>query len=131
MLEQAALSAVDVKAGDGLSLRLQWHALQKIPQPFQLLVTVRLIDAQGRTVGERVSKPCDGFCAIDDWPVGQSVEDRHGLVVPADTSPGDYTLHLEVWAPRLGQYLPVQAETVASGTSLELARIHVQRPNVQ
>ncbi len=131
LLEQSALSSTDVSAGDALAVRLRWHALKKIPQPMQLLVTLRVLDAQGNSVQERVSKPCDGFCAIDDWLVGDSTEDHNALLVPNAAAVGEYTLRLEVYAPRQGQSLPIKSAQGDLGASLELARIHVQRANGQ
>ncbi|MCA1553394.1 MAG: hypothetical protein LC737_03355, partial [Chloroflexi bacterium] len=128
MLERAQVSEPRVSAGDGIAVRLTWHALKKIPQPMQLLVTLRLCGADGRLVQERVSKPCDGFCAIDDWIVGEPMDDRHGLLVPRDLTPGEYTLRLEVYAPRQQQSLPIVG---MQSSSLELARIHVNAANGQ
>ena len=131
VLEQSALSSDELNPGEGLSLRLRWHATRKIPQPMQLLVTLRLFDQSGRVVRERVSKPCDGFCAVDDWIVGEPVDDRHGLLLPADAAPGDYTLRLEVYAPREQRSLPIRSAQAELGSSVELALIHVQRPSGQ
>jgi len=131
MLDRAALSTQNVFPGDSIAVRLAWHAVKKIPQPVQLLVTLRLFDQSGRVVSERVSKPCDGFCAVDDWIVGEPVDDRHGLLLPADAALGDYTLRLEVYAPREQRSLPIRSAQAELGSSVELARIHVQRPSGQ
>jgi len=128
MLEQSAISTQSVAAGDGVAIHLVWHALKPIPQLQQLLMTLRLFDQHGRVVAERVSKPCDGFCPIDDWVVGTAVDDRHGLLVPRDASAGEYVLRLEVYAPRQQQSLPIKGAQGELGASLELSRIVVQSP---
>src|SRR5207302_606618 len=43
LLEQASLSPLNVRPGDGLAVDLRWHALKKIPQPLQSLVTLRVL----------------------------------------------------------------------------------------
>lgn len=126
MLEQASVSTPSATAGDDIAVLLRWHALKKNPQPLQLLVTLRLFDAAGQVVQERVTKPCNGFCPIDDWPVGETIEDRHGLLVPRDLPDGEYSLRLEVFPPRQNQSLPIKgAHGETLGASLELARIQV------
>jgi 4-amino-4-deoxy-L-arabinose transferase-like glycosyltransferase len=127
VLEHAALSSREVTAGEALALQFVWHALKPIPQKQQLLITLRLFDAQGRIVQERVTKPCDGFCAIDDWIPGEAMTDRHGLLVPADAPVGEYTLRLEVFAPRQNQSLPISGLNGEAGTSLVLGRITVRQ----
>ncbi|MBI5876345.1 MAG: glycosyltransferase family 39 protein [Chloroflexi bacterium] len=122
LLEQAALSANTAAPGDSLAIELKWHALKPIPQPLQLLMTLRLVDAADRVVVERVTKPCDGFCPIDDWVPGDSMPDRHGLLVPPDAPPGEYRLQLSVFSPRQNADLPVAG---TPGSVLELARIRV------
>ena len=57
-----------------------------------------------------------------DWLVGESMPDRHGLVIPADTPAGEYVLRLEVYASRHKQSLPIAGQNSAS---LELARVKV------
>jgi hypothetical protein len=126
ILEQSALSAPIVSAGDALAVELRWHALKPIPQPLQLLVTLRLYDLQGNVVQERITKPCDGFCPIDNWLPGETVSDRHGLLVPGTLLAGEYSLRLEVYSPRQQQSLPVLNLQVPSGPSLELTRISVR-----
>ena len=126
VLEQSSLSAPLATAGDSLALELHWHALKPIPQPLQLLVTLRLYDAAGNVVQQRETKPCDGFCPIDNWIPGESVSDRHGLLLPSGLPTGEYDLRLEVFSPRQGQPLPVVSPLVPAGASLELARITVR-----
>ncbi len=125
-LEQSAISESSVFAGGGLAVQLVWHALKAIPQSQRLLVTLRLFNSEARVVQERVTPPCDGFCPIDDWIAGEAVVDRHGLLVPADASPGEYSLRLEVFASRQKQSLPIKMAQGDVGTSLELARITVR-----
>jgi hypothetical protein len=125
-LEQATISASSIAAGDGIAVRLTWHALKRIPSQERLLVTLRLFDPQGRAVQERIAPPCDGFCPIDDWGVGEAVEDRHGMLIPTDIPTGEYLLRLEVFVPRQKQSLSIQdAQGNNLGASLELARIQV------
>jgi hypothetical protein len=104
---------------------LRWHAQKTIPQPLQLLVTLRLFDTRGKVVQERVAKPCDGFCPIDDWVPGEAVSDRHGLSLPLSLADGSYSLRLEVFSPRQGQSLPISVAGSVIGSSLELAQIIV------
>ena len=126
VLEQSALSTPPVTAGDGLAVELHWHALKPIPQPLQLLVTLRLYDSEEHIVQQRVTKPCDGFCPIDNWIPGETVSDRHGLLLPNTLPPGEYSLRLEVYSPRQAQSLPVRSSRVPAGPSLELSRISVR-----
>jgi hypothetical protein len=130
VLEQSAYSSQGLAPGDGLAVELVWHAQQKIPQSLQLLVTLRLYDSSGHVVAERVTKPCDGFCAIDDWVPEESVSDRHGLSVPVTEAGGSFDLRLEVFSPRQSMSLPITVDGKDMGQSLELAQIAVRGMSV-
>lgn len=120
------VSAQAVGPGGGVSIRLAWSAPQKFARQQRLLVVLRLFDAAGGKVWERVAPPCDGFCPLDAWTPGEVVQDHHGLVVPAGLAAGEYTLRLEVYQPGPGRALPVSGDAADSSSSLELARLRVR-----
>ena len=78
-------------------------------------MTLRLYDAQGAVVQERVTPPCSGYCPVDNWLPGEPVEDRHGLVLPSGLNPGTYALRLSVYQPRRAQTLPTRDEQIPGG----------------
>jgi hypothetical protein len=55
--------------------------------------------------------------------------DRHGVLVPAGTPPGDYALALRVYGSRDLEVLPVVSED-ASGGELALGTVRVVRPDI-
>ena len=123
MLEQASASGGAARPGDGVAVHLTWHALRKVAPPDRFLVTLRLYDAQGLVVQERVTPPCGGYCPVDNWVPGESVEDRHGLLLPTGLNPGAYSLRLSVYQPRRAQSLPAFDQQGAAGDSVELLRL--------
>jgi hypothetical protein len=69
---------------------------------------------------------------MEKWLVGETVTDRHGLIVPAALADGTYSLRLEAYQPRQQKSLSYQKGSNSSGgaQSLELTKINVQRHTV-
>jgi hypothetical protein len=116
-----------LNAGESVHLDLLWQAL-KTPSN-NLVITARIIDADGRYWSVRDSQPADGFSPTSLWTSGQSVRDQMNIAVPAEIPPGSYKLELAVieWS------VPLQVKTdnlQQKTTSLQLGSIYVM-PSVR
>ena len=102
------LSGRAVRAGDILQLSLFWATAAPLETRYK--VFLHLVDDEGQLVAQRDSEPGGGLALTTTWTPGERVVDNHGLLVPAETPPGRYTLRLglyEVGNPeaRLSVYL--------------------------
>ncbi len=75
-------------------VELTWQKLHHLGSEHR--VSLRLVDATGRTWATRDSYPRAGQAYFTDLANGDSLTDRHGLLIPAGTPPGRYRLLLSV-----------------------------------
>ena len=98
---------------------LTWQVSAPPSEPYH--VGLRLIDAAGRVWAQRDSPPRAGLITFSEWPVGDPQIDRHGLLVPAGTPPGEYQVTLRVYRSEDMAVLPVTFEG-GSGGEVTLGR---------
>lgn len=94
-----------VMAGDGLRLQLHWEVLKPVAKRFRL--SIQLVDAAGQVWAERLSEPCNAWCHTDEWERGDTPDENHALLVPADTPPGRYTVQLSWLDAETGTPVPL------------------------
>jgi hypothetical protein len=89
-LEGYALSNENPQAGDALGVTLFWttHA----PLDIRYKVTVQLLAPDGYLISQHDSEPGNNRILTTTWAPDSVVIDPHGLIVPSDIAPGDYTL---------------------------------------
>lgn len=112
------LSGREVRAGDIVQLSLFWETGARLETRYK--VFLHLLDEQGRLVAQRDSEPGGGLALTTTWTPGERVLDNHGLLVPAETPPGRYTLRLglyELGNPAARLPLRLDGET-ADGTTV-------------
>jgi hypothetical protein len=112
-----------VTAGDSLPVRLRWTRPSVSSRPAR--VSLRLVDVNGDTWAQADKDVGGDFFQPSDWPNGQPFDDRHGLMVPPGTPPGDYRLLLNVYESGSPNPLP------ASGTGLKISPSGVILRSVQ
>lgn len=128
-LEGAALSATPLEAGRGVAaVDLSWKVSEHPSEPYT--VGLRLVDRAGRIWAQRDASPAGGLLDFGQWPPGQAGLDRHGLLVPAGTPPGDFRVMLRVYNSADQSVLPVtfDGRSEGSGGEVELGTVHVVRP---
>jgi hypothetical protein len=96
---------LEATPGDVLPLILRWQALAPIDHDYH--VFVHLLDSQGTRVAQRDGQPVLWTRPTSSWAVGEKVEDRYGLLLPADLNPGRFVIRVGLYMPasRGGQRL--------------------------
>ncbi len=89
-LHNATLSSKSVQPGDVLGVTLTWMTDQPLTRRYK--VFVQLLDEQGRLIAQHDGEPGNNMAITTTWQPGRPVTDSHGLLVPVDAPPGDYTL---------------------------------------
>jgi mannosyltransferase len=120
-----ALAGDSFASGDILPVTLFWDARAPISEPYK--VTVQLLDDAGSLVAQHDGEPVGGFTPTTIWQPGQAVIDRHGILLPADLPPDDYTLVVAVYHAATGERLPVTADGDSAGDYLPLSSVDVSR----
>jgi len=94
-LKQGHVGNGSYEAGRGIvPVELVWQKQKNLGTEHR--VSLRLVDAGGRTWATRDSQPQAGQAFFTDLKIGNSLADRHGLLIPAGTPPGSYRLLLSV-----------------------------------
>ncbi|MFN2227428.1 MAG: hypothetical protein ACK2UY_13990, partial [Anaerolineae bacterium] len=128
ILEGAALELGDVEAAWGtVAVDLMWRVVA--PPADEYHVGLRLVGVTGHVWAQRDTPPGDGLQPFEQWSAGQAGHDRHGLLVPAGTPPGEYQIMLRVYRSRDLEVLPVTSAG-GSGGELALGTVRVVRPAV-
>jgi hypothetical protein len=125
-LESAALNPGTLEAGWGITaVDLAWQLSEQPDEDY--VVGLRLVGPTGHVWAQRDAAPRGGLEPFAEWPVGETQIDRHGLLVPAGTPPGEYTLTLRVYRSQDLGVVPV-AFAGGSGGELTLGSVRVTRP---
>jgi hypothetical protein len=115
LLERAATQPT-VQPGSPLPVALAWRTTRPIAANYH--VFVHLLNAAGERVAQSDGQPAVWTRPTPGWRVGETVEDRHGLSLPADLPPGSYSLVVGLYTPSDGARLhaPDGADAIALTT---------------
>ncbi|GAB4431083.1 MAG: hypothetical protein Kow0031_12140 [Anaerolineae bacterium] len=97
----AALVPASASRGEALAVELHWQAIAPVAADYH--VFVHLVNGAGQVVAQADGQPAQWTRPTSTWAEGETVTDRHGLWLPAETPPGAHTL-------RVGLYLPASGE---------------------
>ncbi len=86
---------VTARAGGPLPVSLTWRAVGKIDAYYSIYV--KLLDAKGNAVAGWDGQPRNGQAPTLLWMPGEAIDDLITLSVPADLSPGDYTVEVGMY----------------------------------
>ena len=120
VLQAYALDISVVEAGVALPVQLSWTA--RTPPTIRYKVFLQLLNADGVLVAQRDSEPVGGSLPTTAWQPGETVVDRHALLMPPDLPAGEYQLIV-------GLYDSSDANArllVAGDTFFELATITIE-----
>jgi hypothetical protein len=124
-LRSYTLADKTLAPGDILPVTLFWDAQAPTPEPYK--VTVQLLSDAGPPVAQHDSEPAAGFAPTTLWQPGQVVADRHGIPLPAELSPGEYTLVVAVYHAYTGERLSAAVGEESVGDHLVLTDIEIGR----
>jgi hypothetical protein len=114
-MNQFRLTSSALHPGEPLCLEINWNTL-KTPSA-DYTVYVHVLDANGHLVAQNDMQPQNGFAPTSQWQPGAEITDRHGVMLPANLSAGDYVI-------RVGLYRSDNQSPVPPG-AIDLTRITV------
>jgi hypothetical protein len=94
LLGLGAGAALTATAGAPWTLDLVWQPIAAAQEDggAPLVRFVQLLDAGGSVRAQQDTIPCAGDCPSSGWVEGEVLTDRASMVLPAELSPGPYTL---------------------------------------
>jgi len=95
LLDGYTLAESELAPGDILQLTLFWRTDEELAQRYK--VFLHLLDENGQLVAQRDSEPGSTLNPTNTWHSDETILDNHGLLIPADLSPGSYTLTLGLY----------------------------------
>jgi hypothetical protein len=112
-----------VNPGDILAVTLFWEALKGIDEPYK--VSVQVLDNERGLLAQVDTVPRDGLAPTSTWERGQALVDHYGILIPADASPGRYTLAVALYHPFTEERLSVTVDGEPAGDHLVLGNLTV------
>lgn len=88
-----------------LNVALWWDALK--PLPLDYTVSIQLFDPSGERMGQHDGWPVAGYAPTSGWQPGQTILDRHSLLLPSQLQPHPYRLIVGLYYWRTGEHLPI------------------------
>jgi hypothetical protein len=118
------LDADDARPGGLLNLALYWQADSSIEDSYS--VFVHLLDDSDTVVAQHDGVPGGGLRFTNGWLPGETITDHHGVLLPADLPPGDYTLIAGLFLPETGDRLPATLEGAPLDDHLDLTSLTIE-----
>lgn len=94
-LQGYSLQSNQLAPGDIVQLTLFWQTAEALDQRYKIFL--HLIDQNGNLVAQHDSEPGGGLSPTTTWPSTETIIDNHGLLLPANLPPGQYTLDMGLY----------------------------------
>jgi hypothetical protein len=94
---------VSVQAGTVLPIELQWQSLTPLREDYH--VFIHLLNQTGEVVAQADGQPVHWSRPTSTWAINETITDRHGLWLPAETPATTYQLWVGLYHPADGQRL--------------------------
>jgi len=113
------LASDQLVPGSAVDLTLRWQTQYTMTDGYSVFMNI--VDAQGNFVAQLDAVPADGVRPTPSWLPGETIIDRHVLMLPITAAPGDYRLLVGLYSPFGGwhEYTPL------GGDAIQLATLHV------
>ena len=98
--------------GDALQIDLHWQPLRALEADYTSFVQV--LDANGDKIAQSDHQAGGIYYPTSLWRAGETLRDRHTLVLPADAPSGPYRLLVGMYRLVDGEIVPLGAATLAT-----------------
>jgi hypothetical protein len=124
-LEGFTLQSSALAPGEILQITLFWTTDAALKERYKVFVHVFAARDQPPPA-QQDGEPVGGRAPTDAWEPGKQYADNHGVLIPADLPPGEYTLAVGLYNLFDGTRLPITQNGEAVGDRLELGTIEVR-----
>jgi mannosyltransferase len=120
-----SLQPTALQRGDILQLTLFWRTDAALDTRYKVFVHLYADPAQP-PVAQQDGEPEGGLAPSNAWPVGTTIADNHGVLIPNDLPPGQYQLMIGLYELFTGARQPIMLDGAAQGDRLALETITVR-----
>jgi hypothetical protein len=113
-----------IAPGDAFGVALLWQTGAVLETSYKVFVHV--YDAGGALVTQHDGFPAADLIPTTIWLPGESVIDRHGIVLPTSVPPGRYEVAVGLYDPASGERLPVTLADGSTGDKVYLPPLEVR-----
>jgi len=85
----------EVTAGNPYMVQFMWSADSPLTRSYK--VSVQIVQGEGTVIAQHDGEPAGGSRPTIDWQPGESVQDRHAVLIPIGTIPGDKSVRVVVY----------------------------------
>ncbi len=125
VLQDYRLDARQARAGDIVTLTLNWRAEQTPSSRYK--VFVHLLDANNQVVAQRDAEPGANLKPTTTWRAGQVIADNYGILIAPGTPPGEYTIEIGLYRTEDGTRLLLRANDGAEiGDHVIVGKVRVE-----
>ena len=118
------VNGTEYSVGDTVPLSLVWKIDEPLPLDYNIGVLVLAENQQ--LVADRNGIPQGTFGLTSQWELGKVYRDNHGLALPQDLPPGQYTIEVAIYYWQDLQNLPVTLDGENMGDRAVVATITVK-----
>jgi hypothetical protein len=104
-LAEVEITPDRARPGDAIAVRLRWQV--SVAPETELHTFVHLGDPARPPLAQHDGPPLAGEYPTGLWEIGEVIEDKIVLNLPADLPPGEYRLNVGLYMPENGARLPV------------------------
>jgi hypothetical protein len=94
-----------INGNQPLTVTLYWQTTQKLAVDYT--IWVHLVATGNRTVNQADSQPVGGTYPTSAWTPGETVVDKHVLLVPYEAAPGSYSVAVGLYRTTAGDRVPL------------------------
>lgn len=105
-LTQAAVTPATARPADLVQITTRWQVHESPPE---YKFSLRLTTADGAPVQFQDYVPQNWFAPTTGWPMGETMSDQRGFLLPRDLPPGRYAITLRLYDPANGMAVETTA----------------------
>ncbi len=126
-LQSFSVAPSKVAPGGTVEITLNWRAQTAIAASYT--VFTHLLDPANHVVAQHDGLPAGGTRPTSGWKPGDVVRDMHAIVLPANLTPGAYTIEVGMYLPNGGARAQIiDARGAVSGDRVVLGSVVVAKP---
>lgn len=100
------------QTGEAMQIDLYWQALRPLEADYTTFV--QLLAADGSKIAQSDQQAGGVYYPTSLWQPGETLRDRHRLILPADAPPGPYQLLVGMYQLANGELIPLGTATLAT-----------------